>query len=82
MSAALYGQAAILILVAGALYMHNLGLKPFTDGGKNCSEHCQHGASSAEDLYTQQCKKKANRIIRDSSHPRHKLLRLLQSDRW
>ncbi len=30
-----------------------------------------------EDLYKQQCRKKANRIMKDLSHPRHKLFCLL-----
>ncbi|KAI3373380.1 hypothetical protein L3Q82_021928 [Scortum barcoo] len=34
---------------------------------------------STEDLYTQQCRKKANKIIKDPSHPSHKLFCLLPS---
>ena len=34
-----------------------------------------------EDLYTQQCRKKANRIINDTYHPSHKLFCLLPSGR-
>ncbi|KAI3368075.1 hypothetical protein L3Q82_026898, partial [Scortum barcoo] len=34
---------------------------------------------SMEDLYTQQCRKKADRIIKDPSHPRHKQFCMLPS---
>ena len=36
---------------------------------------------SMVDLYTQRCRKKANRIIKDPCHPSHKLLCLLPSGR-
>ncbi len=37
---------------------------------------------SMEDLYTQLCMEKANRIIKDYNHPSHKLFCLLPPGRW
>ncbi|KAI3376695.1 hypothetical protein L3Q82_017124, partial [Scortum barcoo] len=37
---------------------------------------------SMEDLYTQQCKKKTTKIIKDPSHPSHRLFCLLPKRRW
>ncbi len=36
---------------------------------------------SLQDIYTSRCKRKARRIIKDSSHPSHRLLSLLPSGR-
>ncbi len=36
---------------------------------------------SLQDIYTRRCTRKARRIIKDSSHPSHRLLSLLPSER-
>ncbi|KAI3361592.1 hypothetical protein L3Q82_013735 [Scortum barcoo] len=46
---------------------------------KDCSAH--HQDIAMEDLYTLLCQKKVNMIIKDSSHPRHKLCCVLLSGR-
>jgi hypothetical protein len=35
-----------------------------------------------QDLYTRQCQKKALKIVKDSSHPSHRLLSLLPHGKW
>ncbi len=37
------------------------------------AQHIRTELPSMEDLYTQRCRKKANRIIKDPNHPSHKL---------
>lgn len=52
--------------------------QPYGDreGGGNCSRHfIRTELRSREDLYTQQCKKKFDRIIRDPNRSRHQLFR-------
>ncbi len=50
-------------------------------GRANCPPHCWRWASSLQDIYTRRCTRKARRIIKDSSHPSHRLLSLLPSGR-
>ncbi len=40
-----------------------------------------NGMISLQDIYTRRCTRKARRIIKDSSHPSHRLLSLLPSGR-
>ncbi len=48
-------------------------------GCANCPPHCE--LPSLQDIYTRRCTRKARRIIKDSSHPAHRLLSLLPSGR-
>ncbi len=52
-------------------------------GFGNCPPHCWVGGGlpSLQDIYTRRCTRKARRIIKDSSHPSHRLLSLLPSGR-
>ena len=49
-----------------------------------CTAQCITGAKlpAIQDLYTRRCQRKAQRIVKDSSHPSHKRISLLPHGKW
>lgn len=70
---------SILTNCISVWYVHLLCLQPESTAecGENCPTHVQYSLPTTEAVQQEQCLQRAHSILRDTSHPSHRLVTLL-----